>query len=215
MNRTTTEIRKWPPKKSKQKSMPLGRMISQALVAMVGCSLPGFLPLSFGMLTSCFHVKFDFNFTSSAKSSTSTWHMNIIFELPLHHDLSYPTAICEEKKLRWQILVPVVGASPSPPFRSFAIPSGDPRKNLRMQCVWRQIFFADICLVIYRGHIFMSNSCFLMYGMGILLACLPYIPFFHFDSTSFPLKGIRCNSIAFLSWIFLSLVLFEILFFGC
>lgn len=99
MNRTTTEIRKWPPKKSKQKSMPLGRMISQALVAMVGCSLPGFLLLSFGMLTSCFHVKFDFNFTSFAwicRSSTSTWHMNIIFELPLHHDC--PTLLPSVKK---------------------------------------------------------------------------------------------------------------------
>lgn len=143
MNRTTTEIRKWPPKKSKQKHMPLGRMISQALVAMVGCSLPGFLLLSFGMLTSCFHVKFDFNFTSFAwicRSSTSTWHMNIIFELPLHHDC--PTLLPSvKKKQRWQILLPVVGASPSPPFRSFAIPSGDPRKNLRTQCVWQQIFF--------------------------------------------------------------------------
>ncbi len=89
-----------PPQRSlkglRKKTMPLRRMISQALVAMVGCSLLGFLLLSFGTMTSCFHARFDFNFTSFAwfcRSSTYEY----TFEIPLHHDC--PTLLPSVKKL--------------------------------------------------------------------------------------------------------------------
>ena len=67
----------------------------------------------------------------------------------------------------------------------------------------------------------MPNSRFLMYGMGIVLACLPYIPFFHlfsFDSTNLPQKKrnpMQLNDVSFFffsfSFVLLILCLLDLL----